>query len=92
MKRSRYTELEPVRPAPAPAGALDGYVVLEVDEWLEARPPATSALGEHWATVVTPARHLARGFLWLTYTWLRFAVFMAVIGSLALVLVIRIGS
>jgi hypothetical protein len=89
VSRKPSSELAPV---PAPSPGLDGYVVLEVDEWLEARPPATSRIGEHWATIITPTRHLARGWLFVTYTWARFAVLTLVLLTVAGIVLLRIWS
>lgn len=88
-RRNRY-EAEPVT-APPPA-ALSGYVVLEPDEWLEARPPAYSRMGERWATIITPVRHCLRFALWVSYTWVRTVALLTIVMAVVAVVLIRIWS
>lgn len=68
---------------------MDGYVVLELDEYLEERPPAYSKIGEMWADLITPTRKVARGYLWLTYTWVRSAVAFVLVMAIVIIVIMR---
>jgi hypothetical protein len=63
-------------------------IVTERPDWTELRPPyhPDSAIEVFWSNWLTPMRGVALGFLWITFTWLRSAIFVSVIIALLMIL------
>lgn len=59
-------------------------------EWTELRPPyrEDSELEHYWSNIMMPLRALALGFLWISYSWYRAALFL---GTIVLILIVFVA-
>lgn len=71
---------------PVPYVPMQNSGRYDVPDYVDLRPPSDTEFEEWWSKIVTPFRGLALVFLWLTYRWWRFAVFVITIVLIILVI------
>lgn len=70
---------------PVPYVPMQSSGRYDAPDYVDLRPPADTELQEWWSKIVTPFRALALAFLWLTFAWWRFAIFIVFITTIILV-------
>lgn len=89
-------ELEPVKgaapdvPDPTMAPWFQAPELTTAPEWITVRPPyrEDSKVERYWSNTVMPLRALALGFLFLTWKWYYFAIFL---GTILLIIVVFVA-
>lgn len=71
---------------PVPYVPMQSHGRYDAPDYVDLRPPAESELQEWWSKIVVPFRAFALGFLWLTFAWWRFAIFVITIVLIILVI------
>lgn len=80
-----------VAPAPKMTSKSSNADLTLRPEWTDMSPPyrEESDVEMYWSRFTTPLRALALSFLWVTYTWYRFAAFATALGLTYFVFIIR---
>lgn len=86
--RDANADLQPMM-GPMPYAGNQSYSATSIPEWMEAEPPygptdgVIDTITRWWSLIIRWPRHLAIGFLWITYTPWRF---LYLVGTVALII------
>lgn len=59
----------------------------DAPDFVELFPPADTEFQEAWSKIIMVPRAIALAFLWVTYTWWRFAILLTTVGLFILMII-----